>query len=221
MKIEARNLARKLRTQGFSINQIKDKIGVSKGSVSLWVRDIEMTVENRSKLLASGISSAVIEKRRRTRLDRESAKRQIIIDRAKSEIFKISDKELKLIGAMLYWAEGGKTQRGLVRFSNSDPIMIKLMMVFFRNVCNVPEKNFRGYFHIHPHLDSRKAEKYWSNVAGIPLHQFFKTYRKMNVSSKQKRDTAPFGTLDVYICNTELFLKIKGWTEGICGRYLK
>ena len=123
------------------------------------------------------------------------------------------------MGVMLYWAEGGKTQRGLVRFSNGDPEMIKIMMAFFRRVCQVPEEKFRGYIHIHPHLDHKKAEKYWAVVTNIAQSKFFKTYRKINISSKNKRDSLPFGVFDIYICDTELFLKISGWAKGIFGTY--
>ena len=59
---------------------------------------------------------------------------------------------------MLYWAEGGKTRKGMVRFSNSDPEMIKIMMAFFRKVCNAPKEKFRGYIHIHPHLNHKKQK---------------------------------------------------------------
>ncbi|NCO15578.1 hypothetical protein GW816_01870 [Candidatus Wolfebacteria bacterium] len=122
---------------------------------------------------------------------------------------------------MLYWAEGGKSIRGIVRFSNSDPEMIKIIMAFFRKICRVPEEKFRGYIHIHPHLDYKKAEKYRSSIANIPLSKFYKTYRKMNRFSKNKKDNLPFGTFDVYILSTELFLKISGWARGIFGSYHK
>jgi len=122
------------------------------------------------------------------------------------------------MGVMLYWAEGGKTQR-LVRFSNGDPEMIKIMMTFFRQVCNVPEHKFRGYIHIHPHLDHKNAEKYWSTITEIPLKQFFKTYRRPNKSSQNKKDSLPYGVLDVYVLDASLFLKITGWAKGIFSSY--
>ncbi len=210
-------MARGLRAQGYSLNGICKELNAAKGSVSVWVRDIKLTPAQQQTILQS--RRGAIERGRLTRLKNENARRQIIIDTAQKQIKNISSKELWLIGVMLYWAEGGKTNRGLVRFSNSDPEMIKLMMKFFRKICKVPEAKFRGYIHIHPHLDYRAAEHYWSGLTDIPLKQFFKTYRKMNKASKQKRDTLPFGTMDVYICSTELFLKIQGWTKGIYNAY--
>ena len=183
------------------------------------MRKIELNTDQIFKLSKNGLKKEFIEKRRNTRLTNESNKRQLIIDKARSQIKKISEKELWLMGVMLYWAEGGKTQRGLVRFSNGDPEMIKIMMAFFRKVCKVPEEKFRGYIHIHPHLNHIEAEKYWSKITNISLKKFFKTYRKVNISSKNKKDTLPFGVMDIYICDTKLFLKISGWSDGIFDSY--
>lgn len=215
MKLKEKKLARKLRKLGYSINEICKKAGLAKGSVSLWVRDIELTSEQKRKLSEKGIKKEVIERRRITRLTREDARRQVIIDKAKKEINNLSKKDLFLIGITLYWAEGSKTKRGVVKFSNSDPKIIKLTMRFFREICQVPEEKLKGYIHIHPHLSVRKAENYWSSVSGIPLTQFYKTYRKPNRASRNKKDSLPFGTFDINICNTELFLKIQGWIEKL------
>lgn len=84
---------------------------------------------------------------------------------------------LKVAGAGLYWAEGYKAGRNQVNFSNSDPFMVKLMMGFFRRVCEVPSTKFRGVVHIHPHLDKEGARRFWSRISGIPLNQFHNSWR--------------------------------------------
>ncbi len=215
MKIIEKQEARRLRAFGYSINEIVGRVGVSKSSASLWVRDIELTSKQRQQLSERGFRKDAIEKRREARLRNEAAKRQIIIDNAQKEVGIISHRELLLIGTALYWAEGGKTKRGVVRFSNSDPEMIKIIMRFFREECNVPEEKFRGHIHIHPHLNHIKAKQYWSFISRIPEDRFFKTYRKASKASRHKKDSLPYGTFDVCVCSTELFLKILGWTRGI------
>jgi len=215
MKLKEKNIAIDLRKKGWSMNEIKRELGVAKSSISLWVKNIELTNSQKKELSNKGIRKETIERRRRTRFINENSRRQIIIDKAKEEINSPSLKELKILGAMLYWAEGGKTQRGLVRLSNGDPRIIEVMMEFLRKVCKVPEEKFRGHIHIHPHLNIKKAENYWSSISRIPLKQFYKTYSKQNKSSQNKKDSLPFGTFDIYVCNTELFLRIKGWIEGL------
>jgi hypothetical protein len=215
MKLDLKIQARKLRKNGCSITTISNNLKVSKSTASLWVRDIIITSNQIALLSSNRFSRIAIEKRRKTRLENETNKRNLLIELSRQEPKFISKRELWLIGTMLYWAEGGKTQRGLVRFSNGDPEMIKIMLKFFKTICKVPENKFRAYIHIHPHLNSQLAEEYWSNVTGIPLNHFYKTYKKVNISSKNTRNSLPNGTLDIYICDTKLFLRISGWVKGI------
>ncbi len=214
MKDVERNAARNLRSEGYSINEIARQLKVAKSSVSVWVREIKLTTDQNETLRDHAFTTQAIEKRRYARLTNETAKRDRVIFIAKQEVSHISKRELWLMGVILYWAEGGKTQR-IVRFSNGDPKMIIIMMDFFRKVCGIPESKFRGYIHIHPHLDYIAAEKYWSAISDIPLNQFFKTYRKQNVSSQNKKNTLPNGVMDIYVMDTKLFLKISGWAQGI------
>ncbi|MBL7053534.1 MAG: helix-turn-helix domain-containing protein [Candidatus Portnoybacteria bacterium] len=215
MKTKEIKLARKLRKQGWSMNDIQKELSVSKSSVSRWVKDIRLSKKQRKKLNKKGFSKEAIEKRRETRLRNEKAKRQVIIDKAKSNIRTLSKKDLKIIGIALYWGEGSKTQRGSVRIFNSDPKIITLSMIFFRKICEVSEDRFRGRLYIHSHLKKRQAEKFWSDLTKIPLSQFHKTHVKKSIASKNKRDTIPLGTFEIYIGDTSLFLKIKGWIEKI------
>lgn len=215
MKAEKKKLARKLRKQGWSLNKIRHKLKVAKSSVSIWVRDIELTCKQKQELSKKGIKKEVIEKRRKTRLEKESAKRQIIIDKAKNELKYLSKRDLWLTGIALYWGEGAKTLRSHVQFSNSDPRSVQLMMQFFQKICNVPKNKFRGHIYLHPHLSTNRAKRYWHNITNIPLNQFYKTSKQQSRASKKKKDTLPYGTFNIEICNTELFLKIKGWIEKI------
>lgn len=134
---------------------------------------------------------------------------------AKNQIDPLSREEILLVGAALYWGEGGKTRTGMARISNSDPGIIRFMMRFFREICKVPSKKFRGHVHTFSHLNSKKAERYWSAISGIPTSQFYKTYAKPSIASKGKLDTLPYGTFQIYVCDTNIFLTIKGWIERL------
>lgn len=218
MKHIERQQAIELRKQGHSISDIASKIGVAKSSVSLWVREVTLDDSTLLDLKHRSHSAIAIEKRRSARLKNEAKKRTAIIANASSEFGgMVSNRELWLAGIALYWAEGGKTRR-LIRFSNGDPAMIQLMMRFFREICAVPEEKLRGYIHIHPNLDATAAESYWSSLTGIPLTQFFKTYRKPNISSEGKRQSLPHGVLDIYVLDTKLFYKMSGWIQSLSGQ---
>ncbi|MFA4975788.1 MAG: hypothetical protein WC839_03475 [Candidatus Paceibacterota bacterium] len=215
MKLIEKEKARILRKQGKSINQIVKETGLTKSSVSLWVRDIILTKTQKEKISERGRSMESIEKRRLVRLFNEQIKRQIIIDDAKRDFNFISLEQLKLIGIILYLGEGGKTERGTARLSNSDPLVIKMMMRFFREICKVPEEKFRGNVHTFAHANVKKTEKYWSKITGISTGQFQKTYIKPSSASLQKRYTLPYGTFSINVCDTKLFLTIMGWIEKV------
>lgn len=215
MKLLEKEKARTLRQKGYSINQITRELGFSKGSVSMWVRDIVLTKNQQRKLSEKGRSVESVEKRRISRLFNENEKRRIIIERAKNDFTNISLLDLRLIGIILYLGEGSKTKKGTVAITNSDPAVIKIMARFFREICKVPESKFRCHIHTFEHADIEKTEKYWSKITGVPRKQFYKTYKKPSSLSLQKRKTLPYGTLDLSVNDTKLLLIIMGWIEKI------
>jgi hypothetical protein len=215
MKYTERMQAQSLRRGGLSIGEIAQRLSVAKSSVSLWVRDVPLTLTQRTRLSRNGYSVDLIERRREKRLSNLTATRETIIQRAAQDIKTLSPKALLLVGAALYWGEGGKTVRGGVRLSNSDPTVIAVMMRFFREVCKVPEEKFRGHVHTFSHLNVEAAEKYWAKISSVPRKRFYKTYSKPSIASKGKKDNLPFGTFQIYVHNTKLFFKIMGWIEGL------
>ncbi|MCX6787312.1 MAG: hypothetical protein NTY93_02180, partial [Candidatus Kaiserbacteria bacterium] len=196
-------------------------IGVTKSSVSLWTKDIQLTSKQRQKLSEHGRSVESVERRRFARLTNERARRRVYFENAVSEIEDVSKSNLFFLGTALYWGEGSKTQRGTVDFTNADPRSIQIMMKFFKEVCNVPNLKFRGHVILHPHLDSKKAERYWSRISNIPLTQFHKTSMQHNKASQNKKDSLPFGTFSIGIYDTVLYLQIMGWMEGIYAQLIK
>ncbi|MEK7089724.1 MAG: hypothetical protein AAB920_02815 [Patescibacteria group bacterium] len=221
MKTEERKLARKLRANGLSIKEIARNVGVSKASASTWVRDIELSDAQKHRLLKNGFTQEAIEKRRATRLFRENAERQKVVDAARNEVTKISKENLFFIGVSLYCGEGSKTRRGIVEFSNSDPWLIQIEIEFFKKICGVSNDKLRGHIHLQAEQNIKKAEAFWSQTTGIPIKQFFKTSQQKSIASKNKRKTLPNGTLSVYVCSTKLFLRMRGWMDGLCERVFK
>lgn len=215
MKTKLKEKSIGLRQQGYSVKEIAEILKVARGSVSTWVRDVELTAQQKLRLKTKIHSPEVIEKRRKSRLHNEQDKKVVLINAAAREIGKIDRNMLTMIGLGLYWGEGAKTMKGMARLSNSDPTIIKMGMRFFREICKVSEEKFRGHIHIHSEDAIEDAEKYWSQVTGVPRSQFYKTYSVKSKSSKDLRQTLQYGTLDIGVCDTKLLLKILGWIEGL------
>lgn len=211
MKLEEKFMALKLRNSGKSYSDILKIIRVSKSTLSLWLRDIKLTNTQKAKLKKrqkSGYGGAKANQKKRI----ESTKK--IIALAKREVKNLINNPLFLSGLMLYWAEGDKSELyEHVKFSNSDSEMVKIIMRWFREICEVPEKKFRICIYIHALHCRKDIEKYWSEVTGIPNQQFYKTQIKPT-SLIQRKNKLYNGTCSVVIGSRSLFRKIKGWKLG-------
>ena len=145
------------------------------------------------------------------------ARKSGIFDMACKDIGSLSKRDLKLIGIALYWAEGYKTDLARdVEVVNSDPLMIKLMMKWFREICDVPEDKFKIRIQIHNASNVEDGIRFWSRITGVPSDQFTKSYIKISPSSTGKSGNRhPYGVCHVRIANTDLLAKIKGWVKGL------
>ena len=111
---------------------------------------------------------------------------------------------------MLYWGEGNKTRD--VGISNSEPGLIKYMMRWFREVCHVPESQFRVQLHFHSGQDEAQMKQFWAGITGISISQFGKSFIKSEGTGHRK-NVLYNGTIKITICDVRLLRKILGWIE--------
>lgn len=226
-KTEERKRAIKLRKNGYSYSEILKEIPVAKSTLSSWLRSVGLSKRQRQRLtekkLAAALRGAKAKKDYRLAITKE------IKQKAKNKIGQLSDRELWLIGIALYWAEGTKQKENNVsqevKFSNSDPAMIKVFLKWLRDICKVSNSdiNFRIALHETAKNRVRKVRKYWSDITGFSIDNFQKIdWKKHRVNTKRKNiGEKYFGVLHIYIRkSTNLNRKIEGWIEGIyknCG----
>jgi transposase-like protein len=214
MKVKEKNKAITLRQKGVSMGEIARILNVAKSSVSYWVRDIKLTESQLNTLNKNGHSTESIEKRRTSRIANTQRKREEIMSEAAKEVRHLQLDPLWSIGVALYWGEGGKTQQ-TARLSNSDPAVIKVMMRFFDRYSAVSREKYRGHVHTFSHRNVDEAIQYWSNISGIPKDKFFRTYVKQSSASKKKRETLPYGTVQIYLHDSVFFFRLMGWIRGV------
>ena len=210
---------RKLRKEsGYTFKEIGANFPfLSKSTISEWTRDILLAKNHKERI-------AQKELRGRTELFHHNEERRrmasrtsdLIISKAKEEIAGLEKRDLLIAGTALYWAEGTKKSRYTLEVANSDPKLIALMMRFFREILHIPEQKFRCGLMLHPGLDIKRAESFWSSVTGIPLEQFNKTYIKAPKSSAGKmHNTLYEGTVKVRIHDVHRKSQIKGYIESL------
>lgn len=218
-KDELRAHALALRLEGKSYNDIRAQVGVSKSTLSLWLRDVPLTDEHRKALMASrGAASAGRANALRARNERRS---RAIIDTARSEITDVSDRELFIAGIVAYWAEGTKNKpwgrHHQATFVNSDPGMIRLFLAWLR-LLGVGNDRLVFRVAIHESADSTTAIQHWSRIVGTSPHEFQRTSLKRDNPGTPRKNvgTDYFGCLVVRVRRSvDLNLMIEGWCEGL------
>jgi len=213
MKLKEKIEAIKLRKKGKSYGEILKKVKASKGTLSLWLREVRLSPEQYKRLYVT-LRRRNAYKAAKSRQKQRVERTRQIIENAIAEIELPKENYLFLTGLMLYWCEGDKSDKAeTVKFSNSDPILIKLIMKWFREVCRVEEKRFRVELHVHSLHCRQDVEKYWSDLANIPLSQFHKTQIKTS-SLRHRKNRLYNGTCAIRISDKDLFRRIKGWKIG-------
>ena len=221
-KIEEKEKAIALRRKGLSYREILTEIPVSKSSLSLWLRSVGLSKKQKQRLTEKKIQAALrgAQSKREQRI-----KVTAEIERtALEDIKNISKKELWLIGIALYWAEGSKEKEWRpgsgVRFTNSDPNMIKLFLKWLKDVADVSEDSIRFSIFIHENSknDLNAVIRHWSKVVSSPKKDFVRVYFKKNKIRTNRKNTGDsyFGVLRIEVrASSTLNRKIAGWVKGI------
>lgn len=211
-KLLQKQQARELRNQGKSLRSISLLLGVAKSSVSLWCQDIALTSQQAEKLKSRfdapkrGALANKVKRHREVEKIRRSARPQLL------KISMNDIKRLRDIGTVLYWAEGTKSR--VVAITNSDPEMIKVAMLWFRNVCLVPEEKFRVSIYYHSGQNEKEIKEYWAKITKVPLDQFHKSILKKEGTGHRK-NILYNGTCKVLVCDKNLLCRILTWIEQL------
>ncbi|UNO41590.1 helix-turn-helix domain-containing protein [Streptomyces sp. MST-110588] len=214
-KDDLRAKARELRAQGMTYNEIVERLGVSKSSVSLWVRDLPKPAPRPEHLERMREARWAPYRKERDEL-RERTKKE-----AQGEVGELTDRDLFIAGVALYWAEGGKdkpyARRELVRFINSDPDVISLFLKWLE-LMGVTRERMHFNVSIHESADVAAAEKYWSELVGVDASLFNKTVLKRHRPTTNRKNTGLTyrGCLAIYVTQSaDLYRRIEGWWCGI------
>jgi transcriptional regulator with XRE-family HTH domain len=216
VKTAERECARKLRREeGRSVKELAALLGVSRSSISLWVRDIELTDEQRANLRRRmggridgprvNVVRALERRREEQRLGRRAARKGDVMHAA---------------GCMLYWAEGSR-ERNAVKFTNSDPEMLRFFVRFLRLSFNVSDEKVSVTCNLFAdHLDrQREIEDFWLDKLGLPRSclRLSTVNRYSKYSQKKRRNKLPYGTCRVSIYDTRLSQHIYGAIQEYAG----
>ncbi len=129
---------------------------------------------------------------------------------------KFTNRELSIIGAILYSCEGTRLRRDkrrknnvyyyVIEFTNSDFKLVELFVNFLRKIIKIDKPRLKGQLLIYDDLDKKEIETKWSKISGIPLDNFNKTiiFKQKNIKYKPN----PNGTFKIRYHSKEAFQKL-------------
>jgi hypothetical protein len=209
---ERRELGQDLRRLGLSYNEIARIIPVHDGTLSGWCRDIELTEEQRARLasIRPRLDSQIALGRKRR--EEALARKHKIRSSARDEVcWRVVD-SFWVAGVVAYWSEGAKRYHG-VRFSNSDPHLVRLFVDWARRFLD--HHGFSAGLHLHSGQDERERIRFWAAVTGIREEQFRKTYVKQEGTGHRKNRLYN-GTITIRLLGKgDELQKLLGWIDGL------
>lgn len=165
----------RMRREGASYSQIKEKLNVSKSSLSLWLHDLPLPEKRLRELRDWNVVR--IERFQNTMRDKRESRRAKVRERAAKDIRTLSHREIIIAGLFLYWGEGGKTVTTCTSLSNTDPTMICFFMRWLQTL-GVSKDCFRVHLHLYTDMNVKAELRYWSKALDLPLSSFRKSYIK-------------------------------------------
>lgn len=154
------NSLKKLRKEGHSIDELVTKFSIPKSTIWHHVGHIKISEEFK-RILQSRQGGSTKRKALNFKKAREKAIEILNLPNPK--------RELAIVIAMLYWAEGSKK---VCEFINSDGKMIEVYLFIIRNIFGIEEKYIKPTMRIFSGMDKKECLDYWSKITFIPKKNF-------------------------------------------------
>lgn len=200
------------------MKEIAERVGVSKSSVSLWVRDIELTPEQ---------VAALRERNPAYNGQCLGAATRVALGRARRGAYQAAGRLRVRAGdekfaraCLLYWGEGAKSRHSL-SFSNADVEMVRVWMDLLRTTLHASEDRIRitCYLYADHVAHQAQVEGFWLDVTRLPRSNMCRSIvNNYSRSSLRKRTRKlPYGTVKVAVHETRLIQMVLGGIQEIGG----
>ena len=139
---EKHALAVKLRTGGKSIIYLEKKLGVSRSTLSLWLRRVPLTASGEVILRRRKLRALLLARKKASQWHRQQKRNRLekAAELAAETLATINLKHsatLELAVAMLYMGEGFR-KGDVTGLGNSDPLVLKVFVAAMRRCFSVP-----------------------------------------------------------------------------------
>ncbi len=185
-----------------SYSQIKKELGVSKSTLSIWLRMYPLS-KQQIRILRD-VSEVRIEKFRESMRKKREKRLLTYYEEEKGKLLPLSDRELFIAGLFLYWGEGNKASRSAVALYNTDPTMVRFGLYWLKKSLGITVDKIRVRLHLYSDMNIEQETAYWEQVLSLPSHNFTKPYIKKSLKSELDRKGFGHGTCGLVVHNTIL-----------------
>lgn len=164
-----------MRKKGMSYSQIKEKLGISKSTLSGWLYDMPLSPDRIKEL--RDFSPMRIESYRNTMKAKREGRLEEVYKKVTKDIGVLSKRDLFIAGLFLYWGEGTKMKNASVEFTNTNPAMIKFFINWLE-LLGVKKGKLKIKLHLYSDMNITKSIAFWSKELKISISRFSKPYIK-------------------------------------------
>ena len=201
-----------------ALRAIAEQLDVSKASVSLWVRDIELSPEQQAALLAKNPvrNGQLLGMRVRRERCREL---RIAAQEHGRELARRRDADY-IAGCMLYWAEGSKS-RNVAQLVNADANLLHTFLAFLRSSYEVEDDRVALSVNcfLGNGLSLDEIQGWWLARLALPASCLRKAVvnRPSSASKFRKGHVLPHGTGRISVHSTFIVQSIYGAIQEYAG----
>jgi transposase len=223
-KDESRARAVELRRDGWSVNDIALELGVARSTAWLWVRHLPLdpsTERARAKAEHSKLMTDARWMKHRAARDAEHAR---VATEAAAFVGELSEREILLLGAAIYWCEGSKSKpwrdQWSLKIINSDPGLLEVFLRFVE-LFGRRRVDLTYRLSIHETADVSAAESWWKSELGIEEAEFRRATIKRHVAQTKRQNVGDGyrGCLIIEVSKSrKLYWQVEGVMSAIAAR---
>lgn len=166
------------RQDGLSIKEIANKFNMSQSTASLLVRGLHLNAKAK-KILIEKASQGRVKAIQVIIKKREGRQKEAVLVAESLLSGVVFDQKLAfLVASISYECEGGKSNFGVLEFTNSDPVLVRIFLSALRKSFKLDESKFRVVMHLHSYHNENKEKLFWSKITSVPVSNFTKTFKK-------------------------------------------
>jgi hypothetical protein len=190
--------------RGFTIDELAERLALSRSTVYYWVRDLPLKRETRANTGQRRGNRAM---RHKYRLLREAAYQE-----GRESFDQLATDPTFRDFVCLYLAEGYKRDRNSVAICNSDEAVLRLALYWISRLAR-KQPEFSIQYHADQHLPELSA--FWSGVLGIAPGAI-RYQRKSNSGELKGRQwRCRHGVLTARVGDTYLRARLQAWMDRL------